>query len=279
MHGYFRATAVPHGAKRSKPITLRPLHPNVGIERAYQKKLDRLVKDMNRSVVYWLRAAYRANPPVMAMDDILPTNALTRAIAELRKRWFKQFDQAAPALARYFSLAVQSRTDKALAGILRRGGFSVRFQPSQAMQDVFKATLEQNVSLIKSIPEQYLKNVEGMVMRSVQRGRDIGGLVKELEDNYGVTRRRAAFIAQSQNNLATSSMNRVRQTELGITQAKWKHSGGGRHPRPTHVKAGKDGVLYDVNKGWYDPAVKKFILPGELPHCRCVSISVIPGFS
>jgi hypothetical protein len=40
-----------------------------------------------------------------------------------------------------------------------------------------------------------------------------------------------------------------------------------------------DGKKYDVEKGMYDPAVGKFVFPGELPNCRCLSRSVIPGLS
>lgn len=279
MHGTFRAIAVasPTSKASKRPKELRPLHPNLGLSLAYRKKLDALVKEMNASVDYWLKAAYRENPPAMAMDDILPANALKKAIALLKKRWLRNFDLAAPKLAKYFSTAVQNRSDKALQKILRDGGFSVRFQMSQAMKDVVEATTAENVGLIKSIASQHLTEVEGLVMRSVSRGRDLGYLSKELQKRYGVTTRRAALISKDQNNKATANMHRVRQIELGITQAKWRHSGGGKVPRPTHLA--NNGKLYDVQKGWYDPAVKQFIHPGELINCRCVSISVIPGFT
>lgn len=273
MHGTFRATEV----KPSKDIELRPHRANHGLTVAYNEKLERLVREMQKSVVYWISATYRNNEPIMAMDDVLPANALKRAIAELTKRWQKQFDKAAPDLAKWFAKAAHTRSDAQLRSILRRGGFSVKFQMTPAMRDVLKATIEQNISLIKSIPEQYLKNVQGHVMRSIQAGRDLGTLTKALQKNYGVTRRRAAFIARSQNNLATGAMNKARQEELGITKAKWRHSKAGKHKRPTHVA--NDGKLYDVKTGWYDPEVKRFIFPGELPNCKCSSISVIPGFS
>jgi SPP1 gp7 family putative phage head morphogenesis protein len=277
MHGTFRAVEIKPTRERRKDIELRPLRPNAGLEAAYIEKLDRLVREMQKSVAYWILSTYRNNEPIIAMDDILPANALKRAIAELTKRWQKQFDQAAPALAKWFSIAAHKRSDAQLRAILRKGGFSVKFQMTPAMRDVLKATIEQNISLIKSIPEQYLKNVQGHVMRSVQAGRDLGTLTKALHKNYGVTQRRAAFIARSQNNLATGAMNKARQQELGITKAKWRHSKAGKHKRPTHVA--NDGKLYDVAKGWYDPDVKRWIFPGELPNCRCSSISVIPGFS
>ena len=114
-------------------------------------------------------------------------------------------------------------------------------------------------------------------MRSVQTGWDLGQLTTDLQAQFGVTRRRAAFIARDQNNKATASMTRARQDEVGITQAIWGHSGGGKHPRPTHVAM--NGKKYDVRKGMWDPAVKRWIFPSEEVNCRCFSRPVIQGFS
>ncbi len=275
MAGRFKATEVRRA--RGKDIELRPLQPNAGTTAMYTKKLEKLIDEMNASVTYWIETRYRNNEPVLLAMDDLPVNELKRTIKELAKRWLKNFEEAAPKLADWFALDVMERTDASLRAILRQGGFSVRFKMTRAMRENFNATRAQNVALIKSIPEQYLKNVEGAVMRSVQAGRDMGPLAKELQKNYGVTKKRAALIARTQNNLASGSMNKVRQIELGVTKAKWRHSGGGKEPRPTHVA--NNGKLYDVKKGWFDPHEKKWIFPGQLINCRCVSISVIPGFS
>lgn len=251
----------------------------MGIEIAYRKALQDMLEQMHASVTYWLRAAYRQNEPEALAHDELPATALRRAIRQLMRRWQSRFDEAAPALAAYFSQAASKRTQLALQKILRDGGFSVRTVHSRAVQDVLQATTQANVELIKSIPQQYLGSVQGAVMRSVQTGRDLSTLTDELQRAYGVTRRRAAFIAKDQNNKASASINRARQLDLGITQAVWLHSGGGKVPRPTHVKAGRDKVRFDVAKGWYDPALKKYIFPGTEPNCRCVSRAVVPGFS
>lgn len=265
-------------SKRRNEKVLRPVHPNKGIELAFRNRLIKLIDEMNNSVVYWLKAEYRANPPVMAQDRN-PAQELRAAIRRLVARWERNFDEAAPRLAQYFATAVRSRSDAALNKILRDGGFSVKFTMTRAMKDVMDATITEQVSLIKSIPRHYLTQVEGVVMRSVQTGRDLGQLTKDLQQQFGVTRRRAATIARDQNNKATASMTRVRQVQLGITEAIWVHSGGGNHPRPTHLKAGRDQQRYEVSKGWLDPAVGKHIFPGELINCRCVSKPVIKGFS
>jgi SPP1 gp7 family putative phage head morphogenesis protein len=262
-------------AKKTDRV-LGGVQPNAGIEAAYRGKMQALIADMDKSVVYWLRAAYRTNEPVMAQDRT-PADELRDAIRKLARRWQKNFDEAAPAMAEYFSQAVAERSSGALLAILKKAGFTVKFKMTPAMRDIMRATIGQQVSLIKSIPSQYFTNIEGLVMRSVQTGRDLGQLTKDLQEQFGVTRRRAALIARTQNNMATATMTRARQTELGLKQAIWVHSHAGKKPRETHVDM--NGKKYDIEKGMWDPAVKKFIWPGELINCRCISRPVISGFS
>jgi uncharacterized protein with gpF-like domain len=268
---------------RAKPKSLnekilRAVRPSAGLTAAYRAKLDALTDEMVNSVNYWVGASFKANEPIIAQDE-LPATALKAALRKLTRRWQKRFDAVAPKLADYFATAVEKRSSTTLRTILKEAGISVEFKMTSAQRDILQATIQQNVELIKSIPAQYLTQVQGSVMRSVQTGRDLGTLAKELEEHYGVTKRRSAFIARSQNNMATASMTRARQVELGITEAIWMHSGGGKHPRKTHLAAGRDKTKYDTSKGWYDPDVGKNIFPGELPNCRCVSRVVVKGFS
>lgn len=266
--------------RRDKSETaLRPVHPNVGIAEAYRTKLDRLVEAMHRSVVYWLKASYRANEPRILAADETPADALRRSMRELSSRWLKKFDEAAESLAEYFAQSVEKRSSAALRNILRGSGLTVEFKMTPVMRDVVDATVNANVALIKSIPAKYLSEVEDMVQRSVQSGRDLHQLSDDLQKRLGVTKRRAAFIATDQNQKATSAFNRVRLLELGIAEAEWVHSGGGREPRKSHLKAGRDKVRYRVEEGWYDPEVGEKIQPGYLPHCRCIGKPIVRGFS
>ena len=229
---------------------------------------------MSASVNHWLMASYRANEPRVAQDELPGIGSQSRhpqadgAVAEA-------FRCRRPEAGRLFRdrrrEAIIDRAEEHLEG----SGSHRRIQMTPAQRDILQATIEPNVELIKSIPAQYLTQVQGSVMRSVQTGRDLGTLAKELQEHYGVTKRRAAFIARSQNNLATASMTRARQTELGITEAIWTHSGGGKHPRPSHLAAGRSKTKYDVKTGWYDPDAGKNIWPGELPNCRCVARAVV----
>jgi len=264
-------------AKRTE-IVLRPVRPNLGIEIHYRKRLDALIEDMHASVMWFLRAAYRKQEPRIAQDET-PADSLRRSIRNLSKRWNSKFDDMAGKLAEHFAQSVEKRSSGALKKILKDGGWSVDFHMTPAMKDIVDATVHANVALIKSIPAQYMEQVEGIVMRGVQTGRDLGQVSQDLQKRLGVTKRRAAFIARDQSNKCTAAFNRARQLELGLTHAIWVHSGHERSPRPSHLKASREKQVYDIRKGWFDPDVGEYILPGTLPNCRCVGKPIVKGFS
>ncbi len=260
-----------------RPKTLPPTRANAGIEAAYRAALDRLIREMQASITYWLRARYRQNEPEIAKlaQDQTPAAELQSAVQHMARRWQKRFNDFSLQQATRFAKAAGSYSDAAFRGALRKSGMSIQLKESPAILDAYQAIVNENVALIKSIPSQHFTEIEGLVMRSVQHGRDLEFLSKELEARYGVTRRRAALIARDQSNKATAVMTRVRQQEIGITEAIWLHSHGGKHPRPEHVKA--DGKRYEVAKGMLIEG--EWIWPGEKINCRCVAKAIVPGLS
>lgn len=131
------------------------------------------------------------------------------------------------------------------------------------------------ISGIRSIGQQYLNRVEESVWRSVNAGYDMAQLTGELRKDYGISERRAAFIARDQTNKAKAAIEKARRQELGITEAIWIHSHAGKEPRPSHVAA--NGKRFDVGKGMYLDG--EWVQPGEEINCRCTSRSVIKGFN
>ena len=263
-----------------KTLYLPSVRANVGIEVEYRRRLDTLIEEMNRSVLYWVGAAYKRNEPEVAKlaADASPARALGETLRRLTSQWQVRFDRLALDLAVWFATQTQQRSDAALKAGLRKGGFSVKFRMTRAMNDALQATIGENVGLIKSIPAEYLTQVQGIVMRSIQQGRNLGPLAQELEAQYGVTRRRAALIARDQNNKATAVIARVRQQELGITQALWVHSTAGKTVRKSHLRASRERTIFNLADGWYDPDEGKRVWPGELVNCRCTAAPIIPGF-
>ncbi len=255
-----------------QPLVCAPVRPNKGVEAAYQRKLDTLIAQMNKSVLRSILATYREKPPAMAQDESSPA-ALRATIARLSSEWGKRFDDFAQSAARKFSKDAIGSADRAFMASLRDVGFTVRWRMTKAANEIMQATIAEQVGLIRSIPEQMLTQVQGSVMRSVTAGHDMATLAKELEHQFGVTKRRAATIARDQSSKATASITMARQLEAGITTARWLHSSGGKQPRVEHVKA--SGKTYEIAKGmWLED---RWTWPGREVNCRCVSVALIPG--
>lgn len=249
--------------------------PNAGVEAAYRKALTDLVDEMAASVDYLVKANYRKIEPQIA-QDAAPASVLQGIMNKLTARWRTRFNEVAGELARRFVRQAQAHADRQLDMDLQRNGIAIRFRPTREMRRTAALSAAENVSLIKSIPQEYLTQVEGAVMRSALRGGDLGTLTEDLKHRYGVTHRRAAFIARDQNRKVGEAMTRTRQMGLGITEAIWQHSHGGKHPRESHVKAGREKLRYRLDKGAYIDG--QWIFPGSEPNCRCVSKPIIPGF-
>lgn len=248
---------------------LKPIHPNVGLEAWLRRELQALVDEMHVSVNYWLIAAYKNNLPRVLANDESPAATQKRRVRKLRKRWTTKFSDKSQGLAVTFSGDTLNRVNRVLGSQM-----AVQFKMTSTMRDVMEATVGEQVGLIKSISSDYFDEIEGLVMRSVANGRDLKYLTDELQKRYKVTRKRAAFIARDQNNKATAQIVATRQLELGLTQAVWIHSGGGKEPRQSHVKAGRDKLVFDIKQGAFID--NEYIKPGEKINCRCVSRAIIP---
>jgi len=256
--------------KPKLPI-VRAVHANRGVAALYRKRMDALVREMHNSVLYWLNATYA--PPV-AMDAKPGLKALRKQLRELGKRWIARFDDAAPKIAAAYVKGSFKATDSAYKQALKDAGWTVKFEMTPAMREMYEATLAENVGLIRSIPRQYLQQVEGIAMRSYTAGRDLQQMVTALKTLYPKAANRAALIARDQSNKANAVVVRARQLDLGISEAIWMHSHAGKTPRPTHVAM--DGKRYKVAEGMWDSDEGEYVHPGELINCRCTSRSVLP---
>lgn len=268
--------------------------PSHALEVWYRRKLELIVGQMQRSVSYRLRAAWNKGPPVviaqdytividgrpatplelLALDAPSSVGLLQRALNRMSKQWQKKFDALAKELATKFADKSQDYIDLAMMDGFKKAGFTVRFVNTPVRQQAFDAVVAENVGLIKSIPRQYLRDVEQAVWQSVSAGRDLEQLTDTVQQKYGIAARRAQFIARDQNNKAKAAMERARRAQLGIKQAVWFHSTAGRKPRPEHVAF--SGKTYTIAKGAY--LEDKWVWPGTEPNCRCSDRAIIPGF-
>lgn len=266
------------------------VRPAAAAERDYARKLRRAVEAMAISVQYWVEAKYRralvsgqtagAIPDPEAAQDSTPLGdwrALERELADLRNRWTAHFVKQA---ARWAADAVDGAYKANRAAWQTRAakeGFDVPMKLSAAQRTILAATVSNNVALIKSIPEQYFQRIEGDVTRGYLAGRDLESIAAALRKTGHSTVKRAALIARDQSNKLTAHMNAARQQELGVRYAYWKHSTVEKDPRPNHLRASREGWIFDTQVGIDFNDGFGLSLPGTPISCRCGSRGILPA--
>lgn len=262
---------------------LRVVHPNAGVRAAYSHQLHRLIDEMQRSTLWWLRAAYRKDEERIVADsapgiaqDASPARMMQKVLGRLFRYWMRRWNDKARKIAEDFVRGSARHTTSSYEQAFRDAGFTVRMDPSRAKNDVVQALIAENVSLIRTIPEKYFSEVTGLVQRSISMGRDLAFLTDELEKRYRVTRRRADLIARDQANKATEAIKRVESERLGVKVGIWVHVPGKYTSRATHKAM--NGKPFLLSEGMWDSEVKRKVLPGELVACQCTYRDFVPEF-
>jgi SPP1 gp7 family putative phage head morphogenesis protein len=261
-------------------IQLRPVRPPIAIQKEYHKRLKAFIKEMDKSLFWWLRASYRqVDKDVIQTAQDGAMGDLVKELRRLEREWVKKSNTFATETAKWFSGKIQGYTAITIQNEMKKRdlvklGFDLKFQYHSAKERaMFKSIVTQNVNLIKSIASEHLTRVTGVVLRGIESGHDLGRMTEEMEQSFGVTERRAAIIARDQTNKATQNLSRQRLMDYGVTKGKWQHSSAGNTYRESHVEM--DGEIYDLDEGCYDPDYGDYIQPAELVNCHCFCVPVI----
>lgn len=261
-------------------IVCDPVWPNAGVEAWYAATLEKQLRLMNASILFSLTTAWKLpNPVGLAQDAPSLVTTLRSLLDAWAHKWTTRWDNMSVRIAQDFADKNWRATDAGIKASFKKAGFTIKFQPTRVMKLAYSTRVAANVALIKSIPQQYLKDVSTQVWDAVTTGGDMHALEQNIQKVYKIADRRAANIARDQNNKAKASFEETRRAELGIEEAEWQHSSAGKEPRPTHVTAGKKHTRYKCKEGWLDPATNTRIWPGTEINCRCTSRSIIPGLS
>jgi SPP1 gp7 family putative phage head morphogenesis protein len=170
-----------------------------------------------------------------------------RVVAAVRKPVEKAFDKMAG--------SVSKKNKLGLAGIkpsdLRIGG---------AMDTI----REKNVHLMQKASEAFISDVSDVLQENY--GESVKTLASKLQERVDVSKSKAEFIARDQTLKLNGEINKIRQTNAGVTDYVWSTSKDER-VRPEHAEL--EGQTFS----WNDPPEPGH--PGEDFQCRCVAIPVI----
>lgn len=268
-----------------RKVVPRQLHP-IAIERAYYRDIIDLLEftldDVREKLIPRLPsiiAQYQSETRVDTYGETISTifNDLRLGVARTMT------DPTARTLGDRYAVRTnafnEQQVDKQFKTVL---GISVlREEPWLIPQ--MNSFVEKNAQLIKSIPEEYLTQLEPMVRTTVEQGVTATALerqilldmeIKDFEPTVRGARRinpkaRARLIARDQVSKFNGQLNKLRQTEMGVEKYTWATSRDAR-VRPSH--AALEGKTFSWNK---PPAIGH---PGEDYQCRCSAIPVMDKF-
>lgn len=260
-----------------KMTTLRAIKSNAGIRAAYRRQMDALINAMSDDMTQAILDEYSKVEHRIAQDAAWrsPSERLQAILDKLGVRWQKKFTREALPIATKYIASVLRRVRNGRLSALKELGITVTINPSRITDERLQALIQENASLIKSIPIQYAERIQGAVQRSVTAGMDRAGLQKDLRNIYGITARRAKMIARDQIAKATQTLAQVTDRDLGLTHGVWVHVPGRYSSRPTHLAM--HGQVFELGKGLYDSAVGRSVVPGQEILCACTYRPLLPN--
>ncbi len=276
-----RAMAGRRGLRRRAPRWLYP----AGLERDYTNQLlrmlDRMEEEIKRFILDRLPSLVNQADVSLRADDFLDDiKSLMAALNVSAAGIFGSAEQTAFAMASRVQDFNREQYRKIINATLGIDPIS----SDDYLRVKLKAFAQENAALIKSIPQNLLNDVEGIVTRGLTGGATVGDMQKDISARFGVTRNRARLIASDQIGKLNGQLSKLRQERVGVIEYIWNTSGDER-VRPSHrVLDGKicrwdDDTVYR-NPGeteWRSRSDLKGATaePGEEVRCRCWSEPVM----
>lgn len=272
-------------AKKNKTKIASPVKSQKGLEIQYKKQLNKLGKAMIVSVRTEVLAYLKAQQSAYVIDgfgDQLGVifrrlNGLFTGTATIS---FAQ--TTASQMVEKVGRANKDKFDRAFA---RATGVDLgNIVTTEGLEDFIAISTNKNVSLIKSLPEEYLKQVETIVNNGVVSGARYSTIEKEIISKTGVNKKlanRIKVIARNEISTINAQISKRRSEALGIKKGIWRTSEdervrgnpAGKYPnaKPSHFKA--NGKEFELSKGLKING--EYIFPGEPISCRCSYSPVI----
>jgi SPP1 gp7 family putative phage head morphogenesis protein len=151
---------------------------------------------------------------------------------------------------------------------------TVPAQLSPNARDEITRTLTDNVQLsIKKFAAARIPELRAKVEQNVTDGGRIDRLAEIIEADYGVSKRKAAFLARQETNLFTSKYREARAKEVGSRRYKW-HTRLDNKVRHDHRHLDGETFFWD-SPPIVDAKTGRRANPGEDYNCRCIARPIL----
>jgi len=252
-----------------------PLIPSAAIWQQWDRQVQPIIKKMYLETRRELIAVFNETNFIGAMDAS-PVSQSRIVINKILNKYEKIFNDLSESIINKMISSVISNSSATLKISLKDyiNPLEIdRTATNLRLSEIIKASTEESVNLIKRIPQKYLGQVQGEVMRSITTGKGLKDLVPYLTEKYQGDARWAKHVAMDQTRKATENISRTRLMQLGVEKFKWVHTQGSRHPRKYHQELSGKIFRFDdppiINK---ETGKKGY--PSDEIFCRCVLVPV-----
>ncbi len=230
---------------------------------AYAAALSRVIDPILKQV---LRHALPLASPTINRQDAADFRTITQVFGQLRVGVMSALATSVDMDAQRTATAVGQRNK---TGTERLMGVDL-LSSEPYLAPLLDDWVTQNVSLVRSVAEGTLSDLEATILRMARGDASIKDIRKELVDVFNVGKQRARMLARDQVSKLNGQLTEERQTRLGVDEYIW-HTVEDQRVRPDHARL--DGETFK----WSDPpvTVKTGKRAGERNHpggdiqCRC----------
>lgn len=262
-----------------------PVFPS-GIEREYERlsrQYMRLLKESIEEEIPALkeqimkeRGTYRADYREDSINDVM---ALLESVLDKIQKRFTEKTQGFGLRRKLESLANLTRkltirewkkaVDKTLGINIMEDYYMGEF-----FQTALDRWVDENVSLIKTIPADTLGDMRTIVKDGFVNGKSTTSIMKEIQHKYNVKKSHAKLLARDQIGKLNASVTEAQQRDAGIEEYIWDDCGDGR-VRKCHMELNGQRFRWDdPPEMWYMTKSGKKMTgrhchPGQDYQCRC----------
>jgi len=261
-----------------------PIKPLKGIEVRYRKELNKLglmlIRSINKEIL----------PVIKAGQSQYMVDSVSSNLEVIFERLNKQFTGTLiAAFAQNLSTTVVEETSKTNEekfnkSIRKATGVDLgSVIQTEGLNEFLQSSVNKNVSLIKSIPEEYFKQIETIVNNGIASGAKYQTIAKEIQAipniklkkpggaNYKLVNR-IKTIARNEVSTINAQLTKRRSESLGITEGIWRSSEDESVRKCHRIRNGKK---FNLKKGLYSSCDGKNLYPGEEINCRCTYSPII----
>lgn len=248
-----------------------------------------LSKELKAMGAQWKEGAWRINLSALPQEI---SNAI-RASTTKRDEAFKKIDKRLadfdpqkvsnlPRFKKLFDKAIW-KTNQSVKKTIE--SISVLPKLTSYQNDRISTEWANNMDkYIQDFTQKQVKELRKKMQNNYFSGNRYDGMVNTIQRSYGVSERKATFLARQETHLLNAKFQEARLAEAGVHEYKWRCvSGTGNHPTRARHKALNDAsqvhgqiFRYDSPPVTTEPGQpERRNNPSEDYNCRCTAIPVV----